>query len=165
MTAYAGNIIYATDVNNVGTVLKRSERTTNGTTTTTTPQGYMRLDSIDIVSGNCYEVKTSPLIFESSVAGDLVTITLYGSTSGAATTSSTQLTALVDTSQTASGNQKTKGFSYLYAAATTGQLSLLIAYVRTSGTGNVRINASATLPAQLWVTVGGVDPGDTGVDI
>lgn len=162
MTVYAGNRIFATDINNL---IAYADRQTNGTLTTTAEQGYLRLDSIPIVTGERLEIKLSPVIVESSVAGDLVQINLRGSTSGAATTSSTLLTVLADDAKTASGNQKTDSFSYLYTPGGSGSLSLLISYVRATGTGNVRINASANIPCQLWVYRARGTVSDTGVDV
>lgn len=150
----------------VPTLLARGSRATNGTTTTTTEQGFLRVDSIPIVSGNAYRIWTTPLIFNSSVAGDIVQAFLRASTSGAATTASTQLTLLCDDAKTSGLAQKTKGLEFLYVASTTGNLSLLISYARQSGSGNVNIQASSDIPAQLNVDAyNGAAPSNTGVSI
>lgn len=146
-------------------IIARAERTTNGTLTTTVEQGYLRLDGVPIVAGQAYRIWTSPLIFESSVANDLITAPIRVSTSGAATTSSTEITALAESSYTASGNQRTKSITSLYIATVTGTLSILLSYVRSNGTGNVRINAAVTIPAQLSIESMGTDPGNTGISI
>jgi hypothetical protein len=140
-------------------------RTTNGTTTTTTEQGYMRLDGVPIISGQTYRIWTSPFIMESSVANDLLTCPIRVNTSGAATTGSTQITGLADTSFSASLNQRTKSITVLYIATVTGALSILLSYVRSNGSGNVRINASSIFPAQLAIEAMGANPGNTGVSI
>ena len=135
----------------VPTLLKRGSRASNGTTTTTGEQEYLRLDSIPIVSGRAYRIWTTPIIFNSSVAGDLVQVYLRANTSGVATTGSTQLTLLADDAKTSGLAQKTKGLEYLYVASTTGNLSLLLSYLRATGSGNVNIQASSDIPCQLNV--------------
>jgi len=144
--------------------VKYAYRDTNGTNTTTGEQGYLRLDNIPIVNGDLYLAVISPMIFQSSAAGDLIQILLRGSTSGAATNASAALHLLADTSQTAGGAQKTKGFTFRYQAGTTGNLSLRLSYLRFSGSGNVRINASSDIPVQMSVFRMGPGQADTGVD-
>ena len=146
-------------------ILAYGERLTNGTLTTTVEQGYLRIDGIPIINGQSYRIWTSPLIFESSVAGDLITAFLRVNTAGAATTGSSPFTLLADDAKTASGNQKTKGLTILYNGVVTGSLSILLSYVRSTGTGNVRINASAAIPAQMAIEAMGVNPGNTGISI
>jgi hypothetical protein len=146
-------------------LMRRAERVTSGTATTTTEQPFMRLDDIAIDAGYAYLITVAPLIVDSTVAGDLITMPLRASTSGAATTASAQLTALVDTSQSAAGSQRTASFSKLYVASITGSLSLLLSYVRSVGTGNVRIIASTTYPAEIVILRVGIDVGDTGIDL
>ena len=92
----------------VPTLLARGSRATNGTATTGTEQGFLRLDDIPIVSGQAYRIWTTPLIFNSSVAGDTIQAVLRASTSGAATTTSTQLTLLCDDAKSAGLAQRTK---------------------------------------------------------
>lgn len=125
--------------------------------------GIMRLDSIPIVNGQDYEIKTTPLIFESSVAGDLLNLGFFVSTSGAATTASTFLDALVMDSKSASFAQRTVPFVALYNSTTTGTLSILSALSRASGTGTCKINASADYPFKLWVSAAGPSQNSTAV--
>lgn len=150
----------------VPTWLARGSRATNGTTTTTTEQGFLRVDSIPIVSGRGYRIWTTPLIFNSSVAGDLIQAILRISTSGTATTASTQLTLLCDDAKTSGLAQRTKGMEIGWVATTTGNLSVLLSYLRASGTGNVNIQASSDIPAQLNIDAyNGTAPSNTGVSL
>lgn len=145
------------------------QRTTNGTTTTVVEQGYFRIDSIPIVNGLSYPIWSSPIIFESSVAGDTIQVVLRGEVSAdgstVATTASTQLTVLTDDSKSASSSQRTKGLKYKYDAGSNAFLSLLLSYVRVAGTGNVRINASTTIPCQLVMERGRIAPPNTAVNL
>lgn len=140
-------------------------RATNGTTTTTAEKTYQRIDAIPIVNGYDYLIITTPMIFESSVAADMIQIFLRGSAAGAATTASTALTLLSQPSRSASGAQYTAVLAYSYSATTTGSLSLLLSYLRALGTGNVRINASTDIPVQINVYNMGLTVPDTGVDL
>ena len=135
----------------VPTLPKRGSRATNGTPTGTSEQPYMRIDDIPVVSGEPIRIWSSPMILNSTVAGDLVQVFLRGNTAGVATTGSTQITLLADDAKTSGGAQKTKGFEILYIPSTTGMLSLLISYARASGvgSGNVNIQAASDIPCQL----------------
>ncbi len=147
-------------------IVGRGERTSSGTATAGTEQPYMRVDNIPIVSGVAYKIWISPLTFDSTVAGDTIQVRLRANTAGVATIASTQLTLLCDDSKSASGFQKTKGMALLYIASTTGNLSLLISYIRVAGTGNVRLFAASDLPCQMVVeTYGIAPPSDTGQDL
>lgn len=148
-----------------GTAVGRARRESNSSTTTTVEIGVLRLDSVPIVSGQLYTVTLSPIIFNSTVANDLIEAHLRYSTAGAATTGSTALGSVVENSQSASLSQKTKGGTFQYLATVTGSLSVLLSFARTSGTGTVSILGSAPYPIELAITVAGTDPGDTGVDI
>ncbi len=131
------------------------ERTTAGTVTTTTQQPYIRVDNIPIISGQAYLISLGPMIFNSSIMGDLISAFLRGVTAAGtgtlATIASPQFTALIDSAHTAGGSQKTLGMTYRYAATTTGYLSLLVSYVRSLGTGNVNIIGQAGYPVQMSV--------------
>lgn len=150
----------------VPTWSKRAERTTDGTATTTTEQGFLRLDSVPIVTGKGVRIWVPPLIFDSTVAGDLIQAVIRVSTSGAATTSSTALTVLAKRAFSAAGNQETGGLEIPYIPATTGNLSILLSYVRAGGTGNVRLRANSSIPAQINVdSYNGTAPANTGTSL
>ena len=161
----SAQVFDAADVNDLpGRIVARAKRET-ASSTTTTEIAVLRLDGIVIKNGWVYEICTSPLVFDSSVANDVIWGRLRTSTSGAATTSSTILDAMAETANSASGNQRAAGFSTLYESAVDGVLSVLLSVARIGGTGNVRFSASTSFPMHLWVRNGGEDPGDTGVEL
>jgi hypothetical protein len=146
-------------------VLKRGNRTSSSSTTTTTEIGVLRVDAISISPGRLYRISTSPLIFNSSVANDLIQAGLRYTTSGTAGTGSTQLTALVDTSYTGSGSQRTKSMVAYLVPAAAAVLSVLLTVVRGGGTGSVSLNATTAYPMDLVVEDMGLDPGNTGTSL
>jgi hypothetical protein len=140
----------------------RANRTTSSSSTTS-ETGVLRLDNVPVSAGREYRIWTSPMIFQSTVAGDLVNAHIRYNTAGTATTGSTQLTGLVDTANSASGPQKTKGLTALWVPPTTGLVSILLSVSRDGGTGSVALNASSPYPIDLVVEDAGADPGNTGV--
>lgn len=166
-TPYVGQKMRASDLALVfAPIVGFGERVSNGTTTTTVEKTFLRVDDISITAGQAYDIFTTPLIFESSVAADEIQVVLRISTAGAATTSSTQLTLLAQASKTASLAQHTQGLAITYnALVTSTTASILLSYVRAAGTGNVRVNASADIPAQITMKWIGTSKADTGVDL
>lgn len=148
-----------------GTVVGRGRRESNSSTTTTVEIGVLRLDSIPTVIGQLYTVELSPVVFNSTVANDLIEAHLRFSTAGAATTASATLGSVVENSYSAGGAQKTKGGTFQYVATVTGSLSVLLSFARTGGTGTCSIVGSAAYPIELAVRVAGTDASDTGVDL
>lgn len=167
MTAWAvGQLITMARLNDkIFGVLALADRQSNGTGTTTTEQPYLRLDGIPIVNGEAYIITVSPIILNSTVAGDQLHIRLRGNTGGNATIASTLISQAQEFAQNAGGNQKTEGYVFPYTATVTGNLSILLSYVRNAGTGTVSILASATVPARITVQRAGTMPSDTGVDL
>lgn len=166
-TPYVGQKMRASDLALVfAPIVGFGSRDTSGTTTTTVEKTYLRVDDISIVAGQSYEFTSSPLIFESSVAADTIQVVLRISTSGAATTSSTALTLLCQPSKSASGAQLTASLTFTYnALVTSTSASFLISYLRAAGTGNVRVNALAEIPAQFTMKWIGTTKADTNVDL
>lgn len=166
-TPYVGQKMRASDLALVfAPIVGFGSRDTSGTTTTSAEKTYLRVDDISIVAGQSYEFTSSPLIFESSVAADLIQVVLRVSTAGSATTASTQLTLLVQPSKSASLAQNTACLAFTYnALVTSTSASFLISYLRAAGTGNVRINASADIPAQFTMKWIGTTKADTNVDL
>lgn len=166
-TPYVGQKIRASDLALLfSPIVGQGERSTPGTATTTTEKTYLRVDDISIIAGQSYEFTSSPLIFDSTVAADLIQCVLRFSTSGAATTASTQLTLLVQPSKSASLAQNTASLAFTYdALVTSTSASFLISYLRAAGTGNVRINASADIPAKFTMKWIGTTKADAGVDL
>lgn len=136
-----------------------------GSSLTATEVGVLRLDNLIIKAGDIYRFWTSPLLFRTDTAGGNPVANLRISTSGVATTASTQLTQAYDIVGTtpANANMMTKGINFLYQSASDQSASLLLSIARFSGTGNVLINAGASIPIQLVAEWIGADPGNTGV--
>ncbi len=166
-TPFVGQKIRASDLALVfAPIVGFGERVSNGTTTTTVEKTYLRVDDISMTSGQAYEITSSPLIFESSVAADTIQVLIRISTSGAATTASTPITLLCQPSKTATSFQLTACLVLTYnALVTTTSASILMSYLRVTGTGNVRVNASSDIPAQLTVKWIGASKADGGVDL
>ncbi len=145
----------------------RHQRTTSSSTTTTTEIGVIRLDNLTLPAGRRFLFNVSPLIFNSTVAADLISVRLRASTSGAATTASTALADLVDTANTASGSQKTSGLVVPYSPSGAETLSVILTLQRTGGSGTVGllVPASPTYDIRLDAYDIGVDPGSTGSNL
>jgi hypothetical protein len=143
-------------------IVARANRTTSSSSTTS-EVGVLRLDSVPISAGRMYRIWTSPMIFQSTVANDLINAHIRYSTAGTATTGSTQLTGLVDNAASASGPQRTKGMTVPWVPVATGVASILLSVSRDSGTGSVALNASSPYPIDLVIEDCGADPGSTGV--
>lgn len=152
----------ATDVDGALTLLKSQlpnvryyyERLTDGTATTTTEQPYFRVDNIAVVSGQFWVFNLSPMIIDSTIAGDLVEVRLRYAIGATATIASTAVCAMVESAHSSAISQKVQGFQVGLKVPSTGNLSALVSYVRGSGTGSVRIRASSSYPAQLIASLG-----------
>lgn len=127
----------------------------------------MRIDAIAMVSGRRYEYHLSPVIINSTVAADLISIRLRYSTVGAATITSTSLVDLEAASKSAGGSQLTQGMTVGYSPTGNETVSVILTVVRSGGTGTVGITvpAAPTYSIRLEVLDMGVDPGDVGVDL
>jgi hypothetical protein len=142
-----------------GTLIARANRSTSSSTTIT-EIGVLRLDSIPIVNGTVYLIKSAPM-YLLSTTGDIVSIRYRGNTAGAATTGSTQISQAFQTI-TNSVQPTSAILNVLYTATTTGTLSVLLTVGRSSGSGNTQVFGESS----FWVEVGSItDPGDTGADI
>lgn len=164
MTALAGAIAdpgqYRIDTR--GTVA-RGSRTTASSASTGSEVEIMALEGIPVTAGRLYKVYTSPLIFDSTVAADMMEVYIRYAIDATATTASTKLASFACTSKTASGVQFVLPFICDLPISQTGTMSLLMSIVRTSGTGACRINSSGAYPIDLVVEDAGVDPGNTGI--
>lgn len=167
MTAWAvGQLITMARLNDkIFGILGMADRQSNGTGTTTTEQPYLRLDAIPIVNGETYNITISPMVLNSTAGGDQLHLRLRGNTAGNATIASTLIDQSQEFAQNSGGNQRTEPWVFQYLATTTGNLSLLLSYVRNAGSGTVSILASATTPVRMTVQRCGTSAPDTGVDL
>jgi hypothetical protein len=157
--ALAGDITYASDL---GGVVARGRRTSATGNVTTTETGVLRLDGIPVRAGRAYRISTSNINLDTSVANDIAAANLRISTSGAATTSSTQICQMRNTIDDAA-NSNVLPMTAFYYPSGAGTLSVLLSIVRVSGTGNIILFASTVEILDLVVTDEGTDPGNTGV--
>lgn len=157
--ALAGDITYAADL---GGVVARGRRTSATGNVTTVETGVLRLDGISVKAGRAYRISTSNLNLDTSVSNDIAAAILRISTSGAATTGSTQICQMRNTIDDAA-NSNVMPLSAFYYPAAAATLSVLLSIVRVSGTGNIILFASTVEILDLVVTDEGTDPGNTGV--
>lgn len=142
----------------------RTGRTTSSSTTTTEAE-VLRLDSVPVLGGHTYTIRTSAVLPVSSIANDYVGVKIRHTTDGStATTASTQLLGTQTRITGASGNE-TVTLAVLINPSTDQSLSILLTVSRVSGTGNASISGGATTPIQLWIDHEGEDPGDTGLSL
>lgn len=147
-------------------VLAYGFRTTSSSGTTG-ETSVLRLDNIPIFPGRLLRASTATsLIFNSTVAGDLIEARLYHSFTGTAVTGGIPFGVVSNNSRTAGGAQFTDGvIGYLPTGTATGNLSVLLTILRAAGTGTVNFPASATYP--IWIVVEdlGVDTGNAGIPL
>lgn len=166
MAIAAGGKLRPSDLGTGGSkpqgILRRGNRPT-ASSTTTTEVGVLRIDGIPIVAGRAYPIDTGPLYLYSPVTSDVVAGRIRTSTSGAATTSSTVLGQPLSNvaNSTSTSFPESRALSQVYVATVTGTLSVLLTVGRTQGTGSVSIQVGC----DMWIADGGIDPGDTGVDV
>lgn len=145
-------------------VIARGRRTTATGNITTTETGVLRIDSIPVVAGRGYQIFTSNLNMDGSVANDVFSARIRISTSGTATTSSTQIAQIRQYSDDPANSNIFPENTYYFPSAT-ATLSVLLSAVRVSGSGNLVVFCSATDILDLVVVDLGVAPSDTGVVI
>lgn len=173
MTVFGGDVTYASDVNILDSqedsplpqgVIARGRRTTSTGNVTTTETGALRLDSVPVYAGRVYRITTSNINLDTSVDNDSASVLLRLSTSGNATTSSTQIGEMRNTIDSAAQSNKHVLNAYYYPSSD-ATISVLLSLVRKTGTGNIIILASGTEPCDLVIVDEGIAPSDTGVVI
>lgn len=167
MTVAAGDTPSADTLNDPqGSIIAFLERATASTAFTTTEQPILRGDSIPVVNGRSYEIVATPTVFASTVAADLIEMRIRASLAGAATITSTHVGSLVETSNSAGGNQKIKGAVWLYTPGATGNVSILASGIRMGGSGNCTIGHTASAYfLRILVRDAGLTITDSGVDL
>lgn len=165
-------LVTATKLNRAlraGRCIGRARRITNSSAaTSTTLVPVLELDDIPVIGGRQYDIITSPLFLDTSVANDVgqawFTYTLDGSTPVIGSTLLPGGVAEAKLVDTAFGESRVIATSL--TPASDGSLSLLLSVARGSGTGNIIIQANGTSTiCEFRVYDRGEDPGDTGVDL
>lgn len=144
--------------------IARGRRTTATGNITGTETGVLRLDSISVYAGRLYRISTSDINMDTSVANDVCSARIRISTSGTATTASTQIANIRQTIDSAADSNIVP-LNTFYAPASDATLSVLLSAIRVTGTGNLVVFCSGTDILDLVVSDEGIDPGDTGVVI
>lgn len=162
--ATAGAKILASDINELH-LHARGQRTTNSSTTSgTTELGVLRIDNLDLKTGKVYEVRTSNLRPTLTVGTDRVKAQIRYSSSGAATTTSTEI-GRIESATIGSLNNLGQIVGLIFPTADEPTASILLTIVRASGTGTINLIGEPTIGISMWVICRGDDPGDTGTDI
>lgn len=155
----AGNyIIGASGDHQAGALIKRAERETAPSTTTTELE-VMRLDNIPLRVGLAYQFTCSNFVLDSSVNGDAVFSRLRMSTTGEATISS-DIFSGVQLPASSSSGQSVVPIVKNYYPAQDEIMSVLMTVGRAAGTGNVSIVLGTGFPIELSVVCRGADTGN-----
>lgn len=169
MPLAVGNPTYLTDLPK-GLVAWHSRDSAGSITgITTTETGFVRIDGIVVRNGYHYLFDVPQVNLSASATSIIGLCRLRYSTSGNATTSSSQMpyggfwrdNQNVDSVT----NTNVNGFRGMYHASADGTLSVIWTLLRISGSGSVGLFASAGNPATLFVYEMGLFPATSGVDI
>lgn len=166
MSALAGGIAdpgaYNTDIKKL--IARAGPRTSNSTSTTT-EQSVLELDSVPVKSGRAYRIEVPPL-HVSGGAADVVAIKIRHTTDDSTpTTSSTVLRYMQTTIRTGTPDEPIS-LAHTYFPSSDVNLSLLLTVARVSGTaGNALIVGNTDKPISILVWDMGIDPGDTGISL
>lgn len=169
MTVYGGDVIYAADLNALprGLIAKHIRTATALSGIGSTETGFVRLDGIAVRSGYTYEITAARCILTTSATTTTGLARMRGSTSGSATTSSTQLdgaearpAVAVDTSNVP--EQPMIGY---WSAGADGTLSVIVTIQRAAGAGTVGLYSASTTGVPFTVKEIGLTPTDGGTDL
>lgn len=163
----AGDILTPTD-QPAGLIKKHLRGTGGSISGITTETGYVRIDSIPIRNGYTYEVIAPRVCMTVSALSTVTAVSrLRGSTSGAATTSSTLLDGgeIRDSGAIDTSNVPEQVLIGYWDATATGTLSVIWTVARASTSGSVGLFASSANVAPLLIKEIGVTPADSGTDL
>lgn len=169
MTLLAGQVPTAAEWNlelKPGTVIARASRST-ASTAASAAQGVLRLDSVALISGRRYHIRTSALTITSSVATtDRGTARLSMDTTGvAATTASTAYSIANSPNIDNTTDGCDTKCEFFYTPGSNQTVSVILWTQRLAGTGNIRLILLGNQTIDIEVVDCGVDIGDTGVDL
>jgi hypothetical protein len=145
-------------------IVRRGSRATDSTATSA-EIGVLRVDNIPILANYLYKIWTSPLFLIGSVTTDVNSVLLRTSSSGVATTASTQLCLAQDQTANTTHPPAISSLVMPYSSGSNQTLSVLLSVSRMAGgSGTVKIGA-AVGTIELVIECLGLDPGDSGVDL
>jgi len=127
----------------------------------------LRLDDIPMTGQRAYDIKTSTLLLDASVANDVGRIVLTYTTDGSTPTISSSVLPGGEYTKVLPNIAVAEGSPLIttYVPAADETFSLLMSVARFSGTGNIIILGSATVILEMKIVDMGEDVGDTGVDL
>lgn len=148
-----------------GVLIKYGNRTTSSGTTTTTALAILRVDNIQLCTGNQYLIKLNTTLF-SSVAGDSTTMRAHLSLAGPATTASTLITLFNSGAIPNISNGISATCSVVFTATSnTTTASVAMAIFRLTGTGNVSAFGDPVVPTEIAVYEVGRNISNDGVSL
>ena len=149
-----------------GTILKRGRRSTSSSGTTT-EVGVLRLDDLPIIGGQAYNIWTSALAPDTTVANDVMTAKIRYTTDGSTPTTASPILSASKSQvrQPDASNGESVSIACTYQPTNNETLSLLLTVARTAGTGTVLLFADGDFGIELVVQAGGFDTGDEGTEI
>lgn len=169
MTVFAGDPPYAADLNAMprGLIARHTRGTAGALSGVTTETGFIRLDSIPVRSGYSYRVVVPRCNITVSATTASGVARLRGSTSGTATTASTQLDSGEVRSATPVTTSSTdvKPLIGYWHSTVNGTLSVLWSVARDSAAGSVGLYATTGQPTGMFVEEVGLTPADAGTDL
>jgi hypothetical protein len=162
----AGQVPTADELNDVIRQMYRHRRTTASTGSTGTEVSVARIDNIPVFAGRLYEARCVSVNIDSSVANDVAHVRFRISTSGVATTASTQLGGGLRVVIVNATFSPIVPFSMLHPVTSDGTLSVLLTIQRVAGSGTVVLSGDAgpNFIDFLFEDLG-EDPGSSGVDL
>jgi hypothetical protein len=151
---------------NAQSIIARARRITakSGITTTETP--VLRLDNIQVKAGRIYQINTSGVNIDGSVANDIGSLIMriaYSATIGTSATIASSQYGQVRSVADDPTNSNLVPLNAFYIATADGYISILLSAIRVAGSGTIQIYAAANEILDFVVQFGGTDPGDTGV--
>ncbi|MGI5245410.1 hypothetical protein [Dactylosporangium sp. CA-139066] len=144
-------------------ILARRARTT-ASTGTTSEQGVIRL-AASVVSGRAYRIWTSPLVYLSNTANDVVAGRLRYTTDGSNPTTSSTILTQGSAIEPASISEAS-AIAVPYYPATSHTLTVMLSCVRIGGTGTVSLNVGTANPTiDLVIEDMGLAVANSGTDL
>lgn len=148
-----------------GVLIKYGRRETSSGTTTTTALGVLRVDNIQLCTGNQYLIKLNTTLF-TTVANDSATMRAHLNLAGAATTASTLITLFNSGAVPNVANGISATASVVFTATSnTTTASVLMAVFRLTGTGNISAFGDPVVPSEIAVYEVGRNISNDGVSL
>jgi hypothetical protein len=147
-------------------VIARARRITAKTGITTTETPVLRLDNIMVKAGRIYQINTSGVNIDGSVANDIGSLIMRIAYAVGTGTSATIASAQVGQVRSVADdptNSNLVPLNAFYIAPADGYISILLSAIRVAGSGTIQIYAAGNEILDFVVQFGGTDPGDTGV--